>query len=197
MKRAAYARENRGHFGLASPAYVHFTSPIRRYPDLMVHRAILASVLNDGAVEALPAGSELEEQCMLLSGRERAAEEAERESVLLHQLEIMSERVGEHFEGQISSVTPFGAFVRLDDPFVEGLLHVRRIEGDYMEFDPERMALVGRRNGRTLQLGQRLEVMVASVDRQERRIDFDLVEPERDGEEVKPNRGKRERKRRW
>ena len=173
MKRAAYAGSSGIHFGLSTSAYTHFTSPIRRYPDLMAHRAVLSGMLGQPG-PPLPEGEELDQLCEELSRREREAEEAERESVLLSQLEIMKRHVGETFPGRIVGVTAFGAFVRLQEPFVEGLLHVSQIDGDYLDFDPARIELVGRRTGLTLALGKELEVLVSRVDAEERRIEFAL-----------------------
>jgi ribonuclease R len=189
LKRAAYAAENVGHFGLAARAYTHFTSPIRRYPDLLVHRAVLRRILGtDGA--ALPAGTELEELSDRLSQREREAEEAERDSVLLSQIEIMKRHVGETFHGKVTGVTPFGAFIRIPEPFVEGLLHVSQIGDDYLDFDPTRIELVGRRTGMRVSLGQAMEVLVSRVDAEERRIEFSVPSPPGSGPAGK-GRGRR------
>jgi len=175
LKRAVYAPNASLHFGLATSEYTHFTSPIRRYPDLLVHRAVLTHLLGRRQGPDLE-GDDLAAVCEESSIREREAEEAERDSVLLCQLEIMSRHVGDTFQGRITGVTGFGAFVRLDRPFVEGLLHVSQIEDDYLDFDPARMELVGRRTGMRLSLGQEIQVQVARVDRQERRIEFVLPE---------------------
>ena len=185
LKRACYAPSPGLHFGLATGEYTHFTSPIRRYPDLLVHRTLLRRVLRltEGGVTE---GEELAAVCEESSSREREAEEAERDSVLLCQVEIMSHRVGEVFEGSVTGVTGFGAFVRVARPFVEGLLHVSSIENDYLDFDPGRMELVGRRTGIRFFLGQELRVQVARVDREERRIEFCLPE-----EEQRTRRGRR------
>lgn len=188
LKRACYAPAASLHFGLATSEYTHFTSPIRRYPDLLVHRTLLTHVLGL-AHERVPEGEDLAAVCVECSEREREAEEAERDSVLLCQLEIMSHHVGEVFGGRVTGVTGFGAFVRLERPFVEGLLHVSQMD-DYLDFDPARMELVGRRTGMRVFLGQELQVQVARVDREERRIEFSLPE-----EEVQvPRRGRRARR---
>ena len=175
LKRATYAAEPSLHFGLATTAYTHFTSPIRRYPDLLAHRTLLTRVMGV-ARDTVVAGEELETACVESSEREREAEAAERDSVLLCQLDIMSRYVGDVFEGRVTGVTGFGAFIRLTRPFVEGLLHVSQIEDDYLDFEPESMELVGRRTGVRLFLGQDIQVQVSRVDRQERRIEFSLPE---------------------
>jgi ribonuclease R len=128
------------------------------------------------ARDTVVAGEELETACVESSEREREAEAAERDSVLLCQLDIMSRYVGDVFEGRVTGVTGFGAFIRLTRPFVEGLLHVSQIEDDYLDFEPESMELVGRRTGVRLFLGQDIQVQVSRVDRQERRIEFSLPE---------------------
>jgi ribonuclease R len=171
LQKARYDTENLGHFGLASAGYTHFTSPIRRYPDLIVHR-LLAAALLDGRpltemeLETLPAVAEQS------SARERTAEEAERATVALKKVEFMERHLGDTFSGRISGVAPFGLFVTLEDYFVEGLVHVRSLEDDFYDFNQGKYALVGSRSGRSYDLGQRLEVQVAKVDKEARHIDF-------------------------
>lgn len=188
MKQARYSPENLGHFGLAARSYLHFTSPIRRYPDLMVHR-LAARVFIDG--ERL--GPELNDELLatvarVASERERVAVEAERDSIALKKVEFMEQRIGETFAGTISGVTAFGFFVLLDDYFVEGLVHVSWLTDDYYLFIEEQFSLVGERTRRRFQLGGRVHVQVMSVDREERKIDFQLEE-----EETPRHRGKRRR----
>ncbi|HEX6987944.1 MAG TPA: ribonuclease R [Bacillota bacterium] len=177
MARARYAGENLGHFGLASDCYAHFTSPIRRYPDLVIHR-ITREVLARGDVDAgrrerllasLPA---VAAHC---SAMERLAEEAERETVDLKKAEFMADRVGEVFTGIVSGVTHFGLFVALPNT-VEGLVHVSTMVDDYYHFDEPRFALVGERRGRVFRLGDAVRVQLVRVDRDERRLDFELVD---------------------
>jgi len=171
MNRAVYAPENVGHFGLASDAYLHFTSPIRRYPDLVVHRVVRRVLLEKQPVPGLWEDS-LADVCLHASQQERLAQQAERDSIEMKKIEYMRRHLGDTFEGTISSVTSFGFFVLLDRVFVEGLVHVSSLEDDYYAFLPEAHVLVGRRNLRRFQLGDRVEVQVARADKEERQIDF-------------------------
>ena len=177
MTRARYDPENVGHFGLGSKAYAHFTSPIRRYPDLMVHR-VMTRVMVDGKDPPEHWGGEaLEERAQWTSERERIAQRAERDSVEMKKIEFMRRHLGEEFEGTVASVTSFGFFVLLDRYFVEGLVHVSTLEDDYYTFVPEQYSLVGERGKRRFRLGDRVRVQVARVDKEERQIDFMLRSP--------------------
>ncbi|HEX6939632.1 MAG TPA: ribonuclease R [Longimicrobiales bacterium] len=176
MKQARYSPDNDGHFGLAAKHYTHFTSPIRRYPDLVVHR-LAGRAFIDGERppeslrdEALPTIARLS------SERERVAVEAERDSIDLKKVEFMERHLGDEFPGTISGVTTFGLFVLLDDYFVEGLVHVSSLEDDYYVFLEEQFALVGEHTRRRFQLGDPVRVRIAAVDREERKIDFVLAE---------------------
>jgi len=174
MSRARYSEENLGHFGLASEAYLHFTSPIRRYPDLMVHR-----VMTRGLLERAPTPDRwvesVAEVSMRSSERERVAQQAERDSIEMKKIEYMRRHLGEEFEGTVSSVTSFGFFVLLDAVFVEGLVHVSSLADDYYSFVPEAYALVGERGRRRFRLGDRVRVQVMRADKEERQIDFLLL----------------------
>jgi ribonuclease R len=173
MKRAIYHPEPRGHFGLAARNYCHFTSPIRRYPDLVVHRVLRAVVRRGKPPIEDPVWMERAgEHC---SERERIAEEAERASVELKKVQLMSEHIGERFEGKVVGVTAFGFFVEPDTYHVQGLVHVNRLEDDYYHFDSESLTLLGERTGRSFKLGDRVEVEVSRTDIARRQIDFDLV----------------------
>ncbi len=174
MKQARYAADNLGHFGLASRAYAHFTSPIRRYPDLVVHRQLGRWLEEPTSARALDAErlSEIARHC---SERERRAVEAERDSVDLKKIEFMERHLGGEFEGTISGVTAFGLFVLLDEFHVDGLVHVSTLEDDYYVYVEEQHALLGQRRRRRFQLGDRLRVQVARVDREARQIDFELL----------------------
>lgn len=174
MAKARYSTQNIGHYGLAFAYYTHFTSPIRRYPDLMVHR-LLKHYLRPKAVPALIDIEALEARCAHCSERERAAEEAERDSVRLKQVQYMQQHVGETFWGVVSSVTPFGAFVELDDVLVDGLVHVRDMGDDYYEYDERRYTLRGLYTGKRYRPGDRVRVMVIRADPATRQIDLRFV----------------------
>jgi ribonuclease R len=175
MKRARYAVRNLGHFGLGSDAYLHFTSPIRRYADLVVHRALVRGLHGK---KGRPKGAEpdaLERTALHASERERRAEDAERDSVELKKIEYMRRHLGDEFEGTISGVTGFGLFVLMDEVLVEGLIRISSLVDDYYHYDESAWSLTGRRSKRTFQLGQRLIVQVARVDTESRQIDLELV----------------------
>jgi ribonuclease R len=177
MKQAVYAADNIGHFGLASEAYTHFTSPIRRYPDLVVHR-LLRELLRRGRfdparTEALEAA--LPEVAAHSSARERAATEAEREVVALRKAEYLAGRVGETAAGFITGVTNFGLFVELADVPVEGLVHVSTLGDDYYRHREDLRALVGANTGVMFRLGDAVTVKIAAVNTALRRADFVLV----------------------
>lgn len=175
MQRARYSPENLGHFGLAAPFYCHFTSPIRRYPDLVVHR-ILKEVVSGGAIHPKRAerlAAELPDIAGHSSGRERLAAEAEMETVKIKMAEYMAERVGEVFPGLISGVTSFGFFVQLEN-LIEGLVHVSSLTDDYYQFDEKGYALIGERTSRRFRLGDRVTVKVAGASAASREVDFRL-----------------------
>lgn len=174
LRKARYDTENVGHFGLASDGYAHFTSPIRRYPDLVVHR-VVSRCLVRGEREPyrdLEALSSLAERC---SAREQAAVEAERASVALKKVEYMERHLGEEFHGRISGVAAFGFFVTLEDVFVEGLVHVSGMTDDYYRLEERQHTLVGERGGQRFRLGDRVLVQVARVDKEARHIDFAVL----------------------
>ena len=177
MQRARYAAENLGHFGLALEHYCHFTSPIRRYPDLVTQRVVVRALVDGGPVPEDWGGGELESVAQRSSVREQAAAEAERDSIELKKIEFMERHLGDRFISTISGVVAFGFFVLLDDYFVEGLVHVNALHDDYYQFQDEEYSLVGDRRGRRFRLGDRVQVQVARVDKEERRIDFLLEEP--------------------
>ena len=175
MKRARYTTENTGHFGLAAKYYTHFTSPIRRYPDLQIHRIIkenLRGRLNEDRTahyaEILPKAAA---QC---SDRERRADEAEREVVKMKKAEYMRERFGEEFEGVISGVTRWGMYVELENT-VEGLVHVADMGDDHYEFVEQSYELVGEHTGKTYKLGQTVGVRVTGADKVQRTVNFELA----------------------
>ncbi len=176
MKRARYTTENTGHFGLAAKYYTHFTSPIRRYPDLQIHRIIkenLRGRLNENRIshyeEILP---EVARKC---SERERSAEEAEREVTKMKKAEYMRARIGEEYDGVISGVTKWGIYVELPNT-VEGLVHVADMKDDHYEFSEQEYELYGRHTGKTYKLGQRIRVRVADADKVQRTVNFEIIE---------------------
>ena len=170
-----------GHFGLASGDYLHFTSPIRRYPDLLVHRLLKHQLHRDGAPsgggysKAPPTVDTLSELAAGSSTHERRAMEAEREAVAMYRAYLMRDQVGQRFAGTVSAVTSFGAFVEIDEPFVEGLIKLDSF-GEPMDFDDVHMRLSAQRSGRSIELGDRVTVEIANVSVLRRRIDFTLVE---------------------
>jgi ribonuclease R len=190
MQQAMYSSDNVGHFGLAYPAYTHFTSPIRRYPDLVVHRTI-KHILDGGTAAdfdySKPDLQSIGEHC---SGTERRADEATRDAESWLKCEYMQDKLGEHFDGTITSVNSFGIFVELDNIYVDGLVHITALDNDYYHFDPIGHRLTGERTGTVYRLGDRVRVQVAAVNLDERKIDFVLAEP------VRPAPAKRSRSRR-
>ncbi len=180
MKQAKYSTESTGHFGLACKYYCHFTSPIRRYPDLQIHRIIKEEYrgrLNEARVAHYR--GILDQVANQSSTTERRAEEAERETVKMKKAEFMEDKIGESFEGVVSGVTGWGIYVELPNT-VEGLVHYSRIPGDRYYFDEQRYELVGDRTGRSFSLGQKVTVVVVDVDKISRTVDFAI--PDSKGE---------------
>ncbi|WP_457756247.1 ribonuclease R [Thermodesulfatator indicus] len=173
LKQAKYSPENIGHFGLASECYCHFTSPIRRYPDLVVHRALKAALKKKKPPYKL---QKLEEMGKHLSDRERTAMEAEREALDRVKVMLMKHRIGEVFDGVISSVTAFGFFVDLFEIYVSGVVRLVDLADDYYVLDEKNHRLVGRRTGKVFQLGDLVRVKVKEVNVSRRHITFELVE---------------------
>ena len=177
MQQARYDPANLGHFGLATSAYAHFTSPIRRYPDLVVHRALRASrsgVLTNELRRAWVA--DLPEMARRTSDMERRAEEAERELVQWKKVRFMADKVGDEFTGYVTGVTAFGLFTQLVEQFVEGLVHISSMADDYYRFVDGQHLLLGENTGRTYRLGDLVRVQLVRVDRERRQLDLALVE---------------------
>jgi ribonuclease R len=185
LQQAVYSPDNKGHFGLSYPAYAHFTSPIRRYPDLLTHRAVKAVLAGEhyapGSWDALGVSTSM---------TERRADEASRDVLNWLKCYFMRDRVGETFAGTIVSVAPFGLFVTLDEVFVDGLVHISELGRDYFHYDVTRHALTGERSGKIYRLADRILVTVARVDLETSKIDFVLPnsDPERAGDIDKTKR---------
>jgi ribonuclease R len=177
MARAAYQPDNLGHFGLALAQYVHFTSPIRRYPDLLVHRAIKHALSGRMSGSFPYSPKEMDRLGLHCSMTEKRADDATRDAIAWLKCEFMLDKIGEEFDGVITGVTSFGVFVQLREVFVDGLVHVTSLENDYYELDASRHRLVGARSKKVYQLAAPLRVRVVNVDMEQRRIDFEPVEP--------------------
>ncbi|KAA3622301.1 MAG: ribonuclease R [Proteobacteria bacterium] len=178
MKQAVYSADPSLHYALGFTHYTHFTSPIRRYPDLVVHR-LIKQRLGFGPRLTSPEREQLEETADHCSMTERRAEEATRDVYQWLKAEYMQEHIGEEFDGRVSAVTQFGVFVTLDEIYIDGLVHISELGADYFRFDPVRLELNGERSGRTIRLGDALRVQVAGVDLDEGHVSF--VPAVRDG----------------
>jgi ribonuclease R len=192
MQKARYDPQNRGHFGLAAESYTHFTSPIRRYPDLVVHRTLRESrhgLMSADRREELT--DDLPEIARHTSERERRADEAERELVQWKKVRFMADKVGDEFEGYITGVSAFGLFIELVEHFVEGLVHVSTMADDYYRFIEKAHTLHGEKTGRVYRLGDKVTVQVVKVDMERRQIDLGLSEILDRVRESERNRGPR------
>ena len=178
MAKACYSTDNIGHYGLAFRYYTHFTSPIRRYPDMMVHR-LLAHYLDGGRSADR---DQLEAMCVRSSEREVVAAEAERASIRYKTVEFMADKTGRPFTGHVSGLSERGIYVELDDTMIEGMIYLRDIGGDHWQFDSHNYEVFGLRTGRTITIGDRMRVAVKRADPERRTLDFELIEMLHDDE---------------
>lgn len=192
MKQARYTPENTGHFGLAANYYTHFTSPIRRYPDLQIHRIIKDNLRGRMKPEKIAHYEKiLPEVAKASSERERRADEAERETIKLKKAEYMSRHVGEVYEGVISGLTRWGMYIELENT-VEGLVHVANMPDDHYDYDENGFRMVGERTGKMYKLGQRVFVRVTGADVFMRTVDFEIADEHCPDLEIEGNGRKEE-----
>lgn len=191
MARARYSTENAGHYGLAFDYYTHFTSPIRRYPDMMVHRMLEHYLSNGKSLDK----KWFEERCKHSSEREQLATEAERASIKYKMVEFMQDKIGGEYMGSVSGITEWGMFVELEETKVEGLVALRDIKEDYLVFDDESLSLTGKRSRRRFVLGTPVKVKLTRASLEQKQIDFALIWGE-ESEEVAPKKRRRPQKQR-
>ena len=187
LSQAVYHADNIGHFGLALEEYAHFTSPIRRYPDLTLHRGIKYLLVKEKGAKRKTTDTggyhySFDEMDLLgdhCSMTERRADDATREVADWLKCEYMQDHVGAEFSGVISSVTGFGLFVRLDDLFIDGLVHISTLDNDYYQFDATKQRLIGENSGMIYRLGDKVKIRVVAVHLEQKMVDFSLVESAR------------------
>lgn len=179
MAKACYSTDNIGHYGLAFKYYTHFTSPIRRYPDTMVHR-LLAMYLNNGSSQSKEYYSE---QCKYASEREVIAANAERDSIKYKLVEYMQDKIGGEFEGHISGLTDWGMYVEIEPTKIEGMIALRDIRTDFFEFDAEHYKITGKRTGKTYRLGDAVKIKVKSANLEQKLLDYELVSVDKSEEQ--------------
>ncbi len=171
MAKAIYSTKNIGHYGLSFPYYTHFTSPIRRYPDMMVHRMLTDYIKGEKSKNK----NKYEDMCKHSSEMEKRAAEAERASIKYKQVEFMKEHIGEDFDGIISGVTEWGFYVELNESKCEGLVHIRELDDDYYFFDEDNYSIIGRRNKKTYQLGDPVKIKIVKADLEKKQLDYTLA----------------------
>ena len=183
MKKAVYSKDNIGHFGLASKNYTHFTSPIRRFPDLTVHRLLKKYLVEkDYSMSTIKYLEEsLPQVAQNSSEREVAAVNAERDVLDMKMAEYMESHIGECYNGIISTVTNFGFFVELEN-LVEGLVHISSLKGDYYTYVPDLLSLIGKSTKKIYRIGDSVRIKVVNASKETALIDFELVEDEKDGD---------------
>lgn len=177
MQKAKYSTENIGHYGLNFDYYTHFTSPIRRYPDMMVHRLLTRYLEAKGRSAAQ---DKFEERCEHSSAMEQTASSAERSSIKYKQVEFMQDHLGQEFQGTVSGITEWGLYVEIDENKCEGMVPIRNLGEDFFDFDERNFRLVGSRTGRIFNLGDSLRIKVARADLEKRQLDFDLADSEKE-----------------
>lgn len=171
MAKAIYSTKNVGHYGLSFPYYTHFTSPIRRYPDMMVHRMLSDYIKGEKSKNK----NKYEDMCKHSSEMEKRAAEAERASIKYKQVEFMKDHIGEDFDGIISGVTEWGFYVELNESKCEGLVHIRELDDDYYFFDEDNYSIIGRRNKKTYQLGDTVKIKIVKADLEKKQLDYTLA----------------------
>jgi len=172
MAKACYSTDNIGHYGLAFDFYTHFTSPIRRYPDTMVHRLLSQYLAGKESANK----SYYEGECQHASEREVIAAEAERTSIKYKLVEYMQDKIGMEFDGRVSGVTEWGMYVEIEPSKVEGMVSLREIRSDFFEFDEERYRLVGKRTHKVFRLGDPVRIRVKNANLEQRLLDYELIE---------------------
>jgi ribonuclease R len=188
LSQAVYSAEDKGHFGLALDAYGHFTSPIRRYPDLLIHRAIKHVCLGLAPETFSYSFQDMVNFGEHCSATERRADEATREVVSWLKCEYMMDKIGQEFSGIISSVTSFGLFIELNELYIEGLVHISALGKDFYHFDAVSHQLTGEQTGKTYRLGDAIKVVLSRVDLDEKKIDFDLTQKSNKAKKLKVNK---------
>ena len=176
MAKARYSTNNIGHYGLAFTDYSHFTSPIRRYPDLMVHR-LLAHYLDQGESKN---ADKFEKRCLHASEMERKAVEAERASTKYKQVEFMQDKVGKEFDGVVSGLTEWGIYVEIVENKCEGMVSIKSIVDDFYEFDEEEYAIIGRHTNRKFEIGDEVKIEVVNANLSRRQLDYKVVDFEQE-----------------